>query len=60
MTVVVEKRENIFTVIINRPEVKNAVDGPTAAALAEAFREFDNDDSFSVAVLCVHFYKIYR
>ncbi len=52
MTVVIEKRGSIFTVIINRPDVKNAVDGPTAAALAQAFREFDDDDSFSVAVLC--------
>lgn len=52
MSVIIEKRDNIFTVIINRPKVKNAVDGPTAAALADAFREFDSDDSFSVAVLC--------
>ena len=52
MTVLIEKKECIFTVIINRPEVKNAVDGPTAAALADAFREFEKDDAFSVAVLC--------
>lgn len=36
MTVLIEKKDCIFTVIINRPETKNAVDGPTAAALAEA------------------------
>lgn len=36
---------------IDRPEVRNAVDGPTAALLYEAFREFDRDDSVSVAVL---------
>jgi enoyl-CoA hydratase len=42
----------IFTAIINRAEVKNPVDGPTARALAEAFREFEKDDAFSVAVLC--------
>lgn len=52
MTVLIEKKDCIFTVIINRPEVKNAVDGPTATALADAFREFEKDDSFSVAVLC--------
>ena len=52
MTVLIEKRDRIFTVIINRPEVKNAVDGPTAAALADAFREFEKNDAFSVAVLC--------
>ena len=51
MTILIEKRDRIFTVIINRPDVKNAVDRPTADALANAFREFDNDDSFSVAVL---------
>ncbi len=48
----IEKKDPIFTVILNRPEVKNAVDGPTAEALANAFSEFENDDSFSVAVLC--------
>ncbi|MFC1885889.1 crotonase/enoyl-CoA hydratase family protein [Thermodesulfobacteriota bacterium] len=52
MSVLIEKRNDIFTVIINRPEVKNAVDGPTAAALADAFREFEKNDAFSVAVLC--------
>jgi enoyl-CoA hydratase len=51
MTVLIEKKDSVFTVIINRPEVKNAVDGPTAAALADAFREFEKDDAFSVAVL---------
>jgi len=52
MKVLIEKKDCIFTVIINRPEAKNAVDGPTAAALADAFREFENDDAFPVAVLC--------
>jgi enoyl-CoA hydratase len=41
-----------MTVIIDRPEVRNAVDEPTAAALADAFREFDKDETASVAVLC--------
>ena len=36
---------------INRPHVRNAVDGPTAAALSAAFRAFDADSSASVAVL---------
>ncbi|MFI5044590.1 MAG: enoyl-CoA hydratase-related protein, partial [Acidimicrobiales bacterium] len=36
---------------INRPEVRNAVDGPTAAALADAFRTLEADDACSVAVL---------
>ena len=38
-------------VTIDRPEARNAVDGPTAAALADAFRAFDADDTLAVAVL---------
>jgi enoyl-CoA hydratase len=38
-------------VTIDRPEVRNAVDQPTAAALADAFRDFDADDDRMVAVL---------
>jgi len=38
-------------VILHRPEVRNAVDGPTAAALAEAFADFDADSDASVGVL---------
>jgi enoyl-CoA hydratase len=41
----------VVVVTIDRPEVRNAVDGPTAAALAAAFRSFDANDSLSVAVL---------
>ena len=41
----------VAVVTIDRPEVRNAVDGPTAAGLADAFRRFDADDSLSVAVL---------
>jgi enoyl-CoA hydratase len=47
----VEKSGPVTTVLINRPTARNAVDGPTAAALAAAFRAFDTDDSASVAVL---------
>ena len=49
--VLTERRGPIFIVTINRPEVRNAIDGPTAAALAQAFRSFDNDESLAVAVL---------
>ncbi len=41
----------IWVVSIRRPEVRNAVDGPTAASLAAAFREFDERDDLLVAVL---------
>jgi len=50
-TVRYETREQIAIVTIDRPEVRNAVDGPTAALLADAFRRFDADDALSVAVL---------
>ena len=41
----------IAIITINRPEVRNAVDGPTAFALAAAFREFESDEALSVAIL---------
>ncbi|WP_176562048.1 crotonase/enoyl-CoA hydratase family protein [Mycolicibacterium palauense] len=47
----VERNGPVTTVILNRPKARNAVDGPTAMALFEAFSEFDADDSASVAVL---------
>jgi len=43
--------DDVFIVTINRPEARNAVNGPTAQALADAFRAFDSDHSASVAVL---------
>ena len=51
MTVRVERDGPVTTVILDRPDVRNAVDGPTAAALAGAFRAFDADDGAHVAVL---------
>jgi enoyl-CoA hydratase len=47
----VEKNGPVTTVIMNRPEARNAVNGPAAAALYAAFDEFDKDDSAAVAVL---------
>jgi len=47
----VERDGPITTVLLSRPERRNAVDGPTAAALADALREFDADPDASVAVL---------
>ena len=41
----------VTVVTIDRPEVRNAVDGPTAVALAAAFRDFEADESSSVAIL---------
>lgn len=48
--VLVEKSGPVTTVIINRPEVRNAVDNETAESLADAFRAFDADDTAKVAV----------
>jgi enoyl-CoA hydratase len=42
---------SIVTITIDRPHVRNAVDRPTAEALAEAFRRFDADGSLAGAVL---------
>lgn len=50
-TVSYEARGSIAIVTINRPQARNAVDRPTAAALAGAFRRFDADDSAAVAIL---------
>ncbi|MES9593692.1 crotonase/enoyl-CoA hydratase family protein [Streptomyces sp. NPDC093108] len=47
----IEREGAVFTVILDRPEVRNAVDGPTANQLADAFRAFDADPDASVAVL---------
>jgi len=52
MEVLIEKQDSICTIIINRPDVRNAVDRSTADKLADAFRSFDRDDDLSVAVLC--------
>src|SRR5690349_20257922 len=51
MSVRAERSGPVTTVILDRPEARNAVDGPTAAALAGAFRDFDADESAHVAVL---------
>ncbi len=51
MSVHYEAEGRVAIVTIDRPEVANAVDRPTADALVDAFRSFDADDSLSVAVL---------
>jgi enoyl-CoA hydratase len=51
MSVLVEHHGRVTVVTIDRPDVRNAVDGPTAAQLADAFRAFDTDDAHDVAVL---------
>lgn len=50
-SVLVERRAPLVVVTINRPQARNAVDGPTAQQLADAFRAFDADDALRVAIL---------
>ncbi|MEU7783508.1 crotonase/enoyl-CoA hydratase family protein [Amycolatopsis sp. NPDC049159] len=49
--VLVEHDGPVTTITIDRPAARNAVDGPTAAELADAFRAFDADPAAAVAVL---------
>ena len=52
MSSVTYQRDGAIAIVsICRPEVRNAVDGATAGALASAFREFDSDGTLSVAIL---------
>jgi enoyl-CoA hydratase len=49
--ILVQRDGPVWTVTLNRPEVRNAVDGETAHLLAQAFREFDADEAACVAIL---------
>lgn len=51
MAIRLERNGDVATIVNDRPEARNAVDGPAAQALAEAFREFERDDALRVAVL---------
>ncbi|CAL9320129.1 crotonase/enoyl-CoA hydratase family protein [Streptomyces griseoincarnatus] len=51
MPVRTERRGAVTTVVLSRPEARNAVDGPTAAELTDVFRAFEADDEARVAVL---------
>jgi enoyl-CoA hydratase len=50
-TVVSERQPPLLHVRIDRPAARNAVDRPTAEALAAAFRAFEADDELRVALL---------
>ena len=50
-TIVTDRDQEVLIVTINRLEVRNAVDPPTAESLLRAFQEYDADDRASVAVL---------
>ena len=51
MSVRIEKNGSVFTVVMHRPEARNAVDLPTAEALVAAFLTFERDAEAKVAVL---------
>jgi enoyl-CoA hydratase len=51
MSIRFERADPVATIVIDRPEARNAVNGPAARALADAFREFESDDDLRVAVL---------
>ena len=50
LAVRVERDGPVTTVILSRPDVRNAVDHPTAAALASAFLAFERDPDAHVGV----------
>ena len=50
MSVSIEKKGPVTTIILDRPDVRNAVDRSTAEALAVAFQQFDADKEALVAV----------
>jgi enoyl-CoA hydratase len=51
MPILIEKNYPIYTIIIDNPDAKNAIDGPTALELADAFRDFELDEKALVGVL---------
>lgn len=51
MTIDISTTDRITTITINRPHARNAVDGPTAHALFDAFHAFDADPDADVAIL---------
>jgi enoyl-CoA hydratase len=51
MGILVEKEDQVTTIIIDNPSVKNAIDRDSATSLADAFREFEQDEKARVAVL---------
>ena len=51
MSVRIETRDHVTTILLARPNVRNAIDAPTADALAAAFTAFEADAHARVAVL---------
>ncbi|MFX1446311.1 MAG: crotonase/enoyl-CoA hydratase family protein [Promethearchaeota archaeon] len=51
MPILIERKYPIYIITIDNPEVKNAVDGPTANKLTEFFRDFEKDEKALVGIL---------
>jgi enoyl-CoA hydratase len=51
MSIAIERDPPVTTVVLSRPDARNAVDRATAEALATAFRAFEGDEESKVAVL---------
>src|ERR671924_37692 len=51
MTIHYETDGPVAVVTIDRPDVANAIDRPSAEALADTFRHFEEDEAAAVAVL---------
>ncbi|MFO8017286.1 MAG: crotonase/enoyl-CoA hydratase family protein [Promethearchaeia archaeon] len=49
--IIIERNYPVYTIILDNPKVKNAIDGKNAQELADAFRKFEKDDDALVAVL---------
>lgn len=50
-TVLTERRGDVLVITINRPEVRNAINGAVAAGIAAAIDELDADEGLAVGVL---------
>jgi enoyl-CoA hydratase len=50
-SVLIQRDGKVLHVIVNRPQVRNAVDSVTAHTLGEVFAQFNDDDELCVAVL---------
>ena len=51
MSIQIDKKDTVWTVILSRPQARNAINPETAEALYQAFSDFDKDPSAAVAVL---------
>ncbi len=51
MTILREKRDHVEIITINRPEARNAIDGPTSTAIGSALDEIEEDKDIWVVII---------